>query len=170
MERREKIDLFSIRIIHTVDGWDPGSVYYEFLVHARKESFDYLINRVWGGWDEELQRKILVEDTQNKQPDIIFYKNQPIGSYCLTKVEDCYHFENFFILPKYQNKGIGAFVLKKVLETTDKERLPVRLVYWNFNLAGSLYKKMGFETTGRQEFEGTKDYWVKAERQPGKTS
>jgi len=166
MERREEIDKSSIKIIHTVDGYDPGSAYYDFLVRARKESFDYLIERVFGGWDEDQQREILNDETKGRHPDIIFYNNEPIGSYCLTKGEDCIYFENFFILPKYQQKGIGAFALEKALETADREQLPVRLIYWNFNPARSLYRKMGFETTGRREFEGTKDYWVIAERKP----
>ena len=149
MERIEKIDFSLINIIRTIDGYEPTSAFYEFLVQARKESFNYLVDRVWGGWDEDLQRKIFLEETTGQQPYIIFYKNQPIGSYCLTKAEDCYYFENFFILPKYQQKGIGTFVLKKALEVADKVKLPVRLIYWNFNPSRSLYEKMGFEIVSK---------------------
>ncbi len=167
MERRKEIEKSSINIIHTSDGYEPGSDYYDFLVRARKESFDYLIERVFGGWDEDQQREILANETKGRQPDIILYNNEPIGSYCLTKGEDCYYFESFFILPKYQHQGIGTFALEKALETADREQLPVRLIYWNFNPSRSLYRRMGFIPTGRREFEGTKDYWVLAERKPG---
>ena len=143
-----------------------GDAYNEFFFQARKEAFRNLITRVWGGWDEAFQRKTFAEEMEGSKPDVILYKNQPIGCFCLTKQEDCYVFEHFFILPEYQDQGIGSFVLKKSLETADKDRLPVRLRYWNFNPAAALYARMGFEVTGREEFEGNKDYLVTAERKP----
>ena len=70
------------------------------------------------------------------------------------------------MLPAYQNQGIGSYVIKKILSVTDKEGWPVRLVYWDFNPAGHLYARVGFKVIGRHNFEGRKDYWVIAERQP----
>ena len=96
---------------------------------------------------------------------LIIYDNQIIGSYTCTRIDDHYNFQNFFILPKYQNQGIGSFVLKTVLDITDKAGWPVRLVYWDFNPSGRLYTRMGFKTTGRHDFEGRQEYWVIAERQ-----
>jgi len=145
-----------------------GDSYNEFFFQARKEAFNDLITRVWGGWDEAFQRKTFAEEMEGLNPDVILYKNQPIGCYCLKKQEDYYTFEAFFILPKYQNQGIGSFVLKKSLETADKDGLPVRIRHWNFNPAGALYTRMGFKVIGQQEFEGMKDYLVMTERKPGK--
>jgi GNAT superfamily N-acetyltransferase len=137
-----------------------GDVYNEFFFQARKEAFWWLIERVWGKWDEAFQRKTFAEEMEGLKPNVILYKNQPIGCCCLTKQENYYIFEAFFILPKYQNQGIGSFVLKKSLEIADKDRMTVRLRHWNFNPAASLYARMGFEEIGRIEFEGRKDYLV----------
>jgi len=141
----------------------------EFLFQARKETFAWLVSKVWGKWEESVQRKISADEYKGRQPILILYNNQIVGSYTCTKSTDHYDFGNFFILPKYQNRGIGSFVLKKVLGETDKTDLPVKLVYWDFNPSGRLYTRMGFIPIGRQNFEGRQEYWVIAERLPKKT-
>ena len=138
----------------------------EFLFQARKEAFAWLVSKVWGKWEEDFQRKVFAEEYEGCQPILILYEDQIIGSYTCTKSTDRYDFGNFFILPKYQNQGVGSFVLKKILSVTDREGWPVRLVHWDFNPAGRLYERMGFEEIGRRNFEGRQDYWVIAERQP----
>jgi GNAT superfamily N-acetyltransferase len=138
----------------------------EFLFQARKEAFAWLVSKVWGKWEEDFQRKVFADEYQGCQPILILNNNQIVGSYACTKSTDRYNLSNFFILPKYQNQGIGSFVLKKVLGITDKADCPVRLVYWDFNPAGHLYTRMGFKAIGRHNFEGRQDYWVIAERQP----
>jgi len=140
----------------------------EFLFQARKEAFWWIIERVWRTWDEALHRSFFEEDYLNCEPMLILYDNVAIGSYCCTRDKDCYQFENFFVLPKYQNQGIGSLVLQKALEMTDEEGVPVRLVYWNFNPAARLYTRMGFKEIGQHNFPDTKDYWVISERKPVK--
>jgi GNAT superfamily N-acetyltransferase len=140
----------------------------EFLFQARKEAFAWLISKVWGKWEESFQRKVFADEYQGCQPILILYNDQIVGSYTCTKSTDRYDFGNFFVLPKYQNQGIGSFVLKKILSVTDKAGWPVKLVYWDFNPAGHLYSRMGFKSIGRHNFEGRQDYWVITERQPEK--
>jgi GNAT superfamily N-acetyltransferase len=142
--------------------------YNEFLFQARKEAFAWLIRKVWGKWEESFQRNIFADEYKGCQPILILYNSQIVGSYTCTKITDHYDFGNFFILPKYQNQGIGSFVLNKVLAVTDEAGWSVRLVYWDFNPAGHLYARMGFKSIGRHIFEGRKAYWVIVERQPGK--
>lgn len=138
----------------------------EFLFQARKEAFWWIIERVWGEWDEVQHRGYFNEDYRNRQPVLITYGNEVVGSYCCTRDKNCYQFENFFVLPKYQNQGIGSLALQRVLEMTDKEGVPVRLVYWNFNPAARIYSRMGFKQIGQRNFPDTKDYWVISERKP----
>ncbi len=157
------IDFSMLKII------PAGDAYNEFFFQARKEAFWSLIERVWGKWDEAFQRKTYAEEMEGLKPEVILYNNQPIGCCCLMKREDCYTFNAFFVLPKYQNKGIGTYVLSKKLEIADKEGMPVRLRHWNFNPAASLYARMGFKEIGRIEFEGKNDYLVLTEREPRAT-
>lgn len=145
-----------------------GDGYKDFFFQARKEAFRELIERVWGKWDEAFQRKTFAEEMEDLKPDVILHKNQPIGCCCLTKHEDYYIIDAFFILPEYQNQGIGTFVLNKKMEIADNDGMPVRPRHWNFNPAASLYARMGFVEIGREEFEGRKDYLVWKERKPGK--
>lgn len=158
------IDLSSIRLIPAKDTDN------EFLFQARKESFLWLIERVWGKYDEAFQRRTYAEEMEGLQPDVILYENKPAGCCCLMKREDHYSFSAFFVLPEYQGKGIGTYVLKKKLEIADADGLPVRLRHWNFNPAAALYARMGFREIGRTEFKDKTDYLVLTERRPARTS
>ena len=154
------IDFSLIKII------PADNSHYEFLFKAKKEAYGYIIERVWGDWDEKIQREFFAEDWQKLKPSVILNDTQPIGSYCCTKNKDNYFLERFYILPEYQNKGIGTLVLKRILEAADKDQLPVKLMYLDFNPAATLYERLGFEVTGRQEIKGKQECFVMTERKP----
>ena len=148
------VDLSLVTVIPADATWN------EWLFQARKESFWWIIERVWGEWDEPLHRGFFDEDYRGCQPQLIMCGNEVAGSYCCTRDEDCYQFGNFFVLPDYQDR---------VLAVTDKEGVPVRLVHWNFNPASRLYARVGFRQIERHDFPDTEDYWVIVERKPGKS-
>lgn len=140
--------------------------HYDFVYRLKKEVYGGgYIGSIWG-WDEDVQKDFFAKEWESHIPDIILYDHRSIGTYCCTKNEDSYHLERFYILPEYQNKGIGTYVLKRIMNTADGAGLPVKLMYLNINPAASLYKRTGFEVTGRQAIEGKQEYLVLAERKP----
>jgi GNAT superfamily N-acetyltransferase len=138
--------------------------HYDFIYRVKKEAYGESITRVWG-WDENLQRQFFANDWASQKPSVILYDNEPVGTISFTKKEGPFFIgrwfiEHFYILPEYQNKGIGSFVLKHFLDTADNAGLPVNLMVLSFNPAASLYARMGFKVIE------TKEPFVMAERQP----
>jgi ribosomal protein S18 acetylase RimI-like enzyme len=135
----------------------------EFSYQVKIATMGGYITRIWG-WDEIFQKKLHAGDWQQKRPQIILYNNKPIGTIRTVSNEDCLEIEQFYILPEYQNKGIGSHLLKSILDDADKTGLSAKLAVLKINPAISLYRRHGFETTGSNEYQ----YLM--ERKPGSTS
>ena len=67
----------------------------------------------------------------------------------------------FYLLPEYQNEGIGSYLLSSVLENSDKTGLLAKLVVLKVNPAISLYRRHGFKIVDSNEYQ----YLM--EREPG---
>jgi ribosomal protein S18 acetylase RimI-like enzyme len=140
--------------------------HYDFVYRVKKEAYGEYITRIWG-WDEALQRQFFENDWASQKPSVILYGNQPIGTICFMKKEGPifsgrFFIEHFYILPEYQNKGIGSFVLNHFLDIADNAGLPVNLMVLSINPAISLYKRIGFKVIE------TKEPVFVMERKPGK--
>jgi GNAT superfamily N-acetyltransferase len=140
--------------------------HYEFNYRVKKEAYGEYITRIYG-WDETLQREFHAKDWASQKPNIILYDNKPIGTICWTKKQGplfigYFSIAHFFILPEYQNKGIGAFVLKHFIDIADNAGMPINLMVLSINPAISLYDRTGFKITE------TKEPIIFMERKPGK--
>jgi putative hydrolase of the HAD superfamily len=119
------------------------------------------VEQIWG-WDDKRQREILAAEwPQERDLQIILYDRQPIGSILLKNEDHHLHIGRFYLLPEYQNKGIGTYILQDVLEKADKARKATTLGVLKINPAIELYKRHGFIVTGTNEFQ----YLM--ERKPG---
>ena len=49
-----------------------------------------------------------------------------------------------YILPEYQNHGIGTYLIRQVIDNAHHEKKPVRLHVLKVNPAVGLYKRLGF--------------------------
>lgn len=75
----------------------------------------------------------------------IIYMDKTIGYYKISFVENKYELDDFYIIEKYRNMGIGSFALKNIFKNTDK---PIFLYVFTKNIGAiNLYKKFGFEIT-----------------------
>jgi GNAT superfamily N-acetyltransferase len=96
------------------------------------------------GWDEDIQRDFHAKAWQQQKPDIITYDGKLIGTIATIESEDCIEVGQFFILPEYQNKGIGTHLLKSVLDKADQLGRNVTLKFLKNNRVKSLYVRNGF--------------------------
>jgi GNAT superfamily N-acetyltransferase len=132
----------------------------EFSYRVKKEAEGGYIVRVWG-WDESVQRQFHAKDWEESRPEIIQYEGNPIGTILVVENDKYIKIREFFILPKYQNRGIGSYILKKVLDKADRTGCVTRLTLMKNNPVQSLYRRHGFEVTGDDE------HFMFMERSPG---
>ncbi|UCB42897.1 MAG: GNAT family N-acetyltransferase [Dehalococcoidales bacterium] len=97
------------------------------------------------GWDEAEQRAFHARDWEEKKPMIISYNGEPIGTIYIGDNDDFIEVGQFFVLPEYQNKGIGTYVLRQVTDRADQSGRAVKLAYLKNNPVASLYKRHGFQ-------------------------
>jgi GNAT superfamily N-acetyltransferase len=113
------------------------------------------------GWDENVQRDFHAKAWQSHKPDIITYDGKPIGTIAIIESEDYIEIGQFFILPDYQNKGIGTHLLKNILDKADQSGKNVTLRFLKNNPVKSLYIRNGFRVVRNDEIL----YFM--ERKPG---
>jgi GNAT superfamily N-acetyltransferase len=66
------------------------------------------------------------------------------GSLTLRPAEDGRWLEHFYLAPHLHGRGLGTAILRSVLERTDAEGVPVRLIVLQGSAAQRLYARHGF--------------------------
>jgi len=138
------IDCSLIRLI------PADETHREFSYQVKKAAEGYYITSMFG-WDEDIQRDFHAKAWQQQKPDIIIYDGKPIGTIATTESEDCIDIGQFFILPDYQNKGIGTHLLNSVLDKADRSGKNVTLKFLKNNPVKSLYVRNGFRVVDTDE-------------------
>ena len=74
----------------------------------------------------------------------ILYDGKIAGYFCLTETEGSWELDSLFLLPSFQRKGIGTWVLRHC-----QEQCPSLFLYVFRDNTGAvrLYEKMGFSVT-----------------------
>ena len=135
---------------------------YEFSYQVKKAAEGELIRQVFG-WDEAFQRAFHRKEWTERRPSIIKYDGMPIGTLAAIEGDGRLELGQFFISPEYQNKGIGSFLLQRILQKADEGGKIVQLAFLKGNRAESLYTRNGFQLVRQTETH------CFAERQPRKS-
>lgn len=122
----------------------------EFSYQVKKAAEGGYITLMFG-WDENVQRNFHAKAWQRQKPDIITYDGKPIGTIATIESEDSVEIGQFFILPNYQRKGIGTYLLKGILDKADQSGKDVTLRFLKNNPVKSLYIRNGFRVIRTDE-------------------
>ena len=122
----------------------------EFSYQVKKEAEGGYITDMFD-WDEDVQRDFHAKAWKQQKPDIISYDGNLIGTIATIESEDCIEIGQFFILPDYQNKGIGTHLLKSILNKAEQLGKHVTLRFLKNNPVRSLYVRNGFRVTDSDE-------------------
>jgi GNAT superfamily N-acetyltransferase len=119
---------------------------FEFAFTAKKVAMGPHIEVKWG-WDEAFQRRLHSERWAAKAFFRIVVDGEAAGTVAIDESPTHVQFGEFYLLPPFQRKGIGAKVLASAIEMAAAKKLPVRLECLKWNPAISLYKRAGFVVT-----------------------
>ena len=118
----------------------------DFSYQVKRAAEGDYIAAIWG-WDDEVQRAFHARAWEGRHPDVIRYNGQRIGTLFAREEEDGLHIRQFFILPEWQSKGIGSFLLRRILTKADRKGLVAKCAFLKGNRVKSLYKRFGFHLT-----------------------
>jgi ribosomal protein S18 acetylase RimI-like enzyme len=118
-------------------------------VHHR--AYREVVERQFGPWVEEQQDRYFEGDWTAVAFEIVLCDGLECGYVCIEDRDDDIHVRELVLLPEYQGRGIGSSILRGVMGRARTRRVPVRLGTQHKNRALGLYRRLGFEETGRTE-------------------
>jgi GNAT superfamily N-acetyltransferase len=128
---------------------------FDFAFEAKRSALGPYIISHWG-WDEAFQLAHHRTRWQARPWSIILLDDVPVGTVVIDEQAEHIQFGEFYLLPAYQNQGIGSQLLRKVIAQSELAALPIALEYLKWNPVGSLYKRYGFVVT----HENDKHYFM----------
>jgi len=122
----------------------------EFIYEVKKAALREYVEQTWG-WDENFQREYHRLHFVPSATEIILCKGESIGWMIVNRLPERIDIADICILPAYQNRGIGSYLIGQILEEAQQKRLPVSLQVLKVNRAKHLYERLGFSVTGDTE-------------------
>jgi ribosomal protein S18 acetylase RimI-like enzyme len=107
-------------------------------------------------WDEERKRAFVRSQFEaqyaqyrERFPDaeysVILYRGSPAGRLWIARTPEQIRLLDIAILPEFQNRGIGATLLKSLLAESEQCGLPLRHMVFKLNAAAlRFYQRFGF--------------------------
>lgn len=124
---------------------------HEFLKQLHHSAYREVVTRQFGGWVESDQDAWFEKGLSEAAFEVIEQDGAAVGALAVQQAPDHLFLMELQILPKCQNQGIGAIVLRLVLERAAALGLPVHLRVLHQNRARALYERHGFAVTGQTE-------------------
>jgi GNAT superfamily N-acetyltransferase len=96
--------------------------------------------QTWGYWDERVNLDIQFDK-------IIQLGERDVGLIGVEPNSDHWFLRKLYLLPEYQNRGLGGHLLECVKEKAKSAQAPVRLTVLEVNPARRFYERHGFVLT-----------------------
>ena len=119
----------------------------DFLYRLHKAALGDYVEKTWG-WDESFQRAYFDRYFDPSVRKIICWDSNPVGCIAYRVQADAIVLDYIALLPEYQRRGIGTFLVDQVIAEADRVGLPVCLTVLRVNPARHLYERLGFVSTG----------------------
>lgn len=124
---------------------DDASLFYDLIFLTMREH----IIATWGVWNEERVRVESIEDARSPNARVVMFDDEPVGVLTVESHDDHLQLEQLYLLPKYQQRGVGRALVEGLIAQAKRRRLPLRLRVLAVNPAQHFYEHLGFSTTSR---------------------
>jgi ribosomal protein S18 acetylase RimI-like enzyme len=98
----------------------------EFLYRLHTAALREYVEQTWG-WDESFQRALFAKRFDPASRKLICWAGSPVGSIGSRVEPDALHLYYIALLPAYQRRGIGTFLVSQLISDATSRGLPVRL-------------------------------------------
>lgn len=107
------------------------------------------------GWDEDrideflemqyqAQRTFDQGDQADATDEVILYAGNPVGRLLVSSNKDEVRCADLALLPEFRNRGLGAFILRRLQRQAGATNKPLRLQVLRFSRAVKFFERVGF--------------------------
>jgi GNAT superfamily N-acetyltransferase len=114
----------------------------EFVALVTEACMRGYVELTWGHWQSSPP-----EDFQPAIHQIIQCDGDEIGCVALLEEAEALMLKTFYILPSHQNRDIGAFLMREIIERARASGKPIQLRVLCVNPARRFYERHGFVVT-----------------------
>jgi GNAT superfamily N-acetyltransferase len=97
-----------------------------FSFEVKRAALGPHVEQVWG-WDEAVQQDFHSRAWEARRPEIIVVDGEDAGTVQLVRRDADYLLGEFYLLPRFQGRGVGSRLLRRMLDRADAEGVPVAL-------------------------------------------
>jgi ribosomal protein S18 acetylase RimI-like enzyme len=120
----------------------PGG--FEFLYNLCRSTMENYVVDAWGKWHDEVVRSQLLDGLKADAFSSIFVDQFLVGAIAVEHHVTHIQIEDLYILPEFQNQGIGTAIVLGIIEEASQSPKPVRLRVLSSSPARFLYERLGF--------------------------
>jgi ribosomal protein S18 acetylase RimI-like enzyme len=124
---------------------------FEFLYDLHKVTLREYVHATWG-WDEAFQRDFFTKKFLEPPVSIVIVDEQDNGTVTIVSSASDECLAGIELHPRVQRRGIGAAVVRDVVERARARGVPATLRVLKVNVgARRLYQRLGFVVVGESE-------------------
>lgn len=116
----------------------------EFARQIHHAVYRDVVTRQFGSWNEEMQDRFFEEEWWATPFQHILFEGKSVGLVSVGPKDDYRFINEIMVVPEYQGRGIGSFVLRDQIAEAERQSQPLKLKVLRMNKAQELYTRMGF--------------------------
>jgi GNAT superfamily N-acetyltransferase len=121
----------------------------DFLYTLVEKTMRGYVEQTWGSFSEDYNRKNVAEAIASGLYSVIALRDHEIGALAVERHDTHIQLTQLYILPSHQNRGIGTYLLRGLIEEARSSGKPLRLRVLSVNPARRLYEREGFRVTSQ---------------------
>jgi RimJ/RimL family protein N-acetyltransferase len=126
---------------------------HDFLYSLVVLTMRVYVEKTWGAWDEAAYQERFESSFDPADYQVIVVDGQDAGAVSVTHFPDFDYLSRIYILPAYQNRGIGTAIIRTLIADSHEQQRPLELRVLKTNpRARQLYERLGFEVYMSIEF------------------
>jgi GNAT superfamily N-acetyltransferase len=111
-----------------------------FALHVTEACMRVYAEQAWGHWNGQA-------DFDPAFDEVIRLAGRDIGLIGVERHPNRWFLDKFYLLPAYQNRGIGGYLLQRLIDDANAAHVALQLTVLEVNPARRLYERHGFIVT-----------------------
>ena len=111
-----------------------------FALHVTEACMRVYAEQTWGSWDGRADLHLAFDE-------VVQLAGCDVGLIGVDRSSDGWFLDKLYLLPAYQNRGIGSYLLQRLIDDANAAQVELRLTVLEVNPARRFYERHGFVLT-----------------------